>query len=128
MYSKPLCPSCGTPTTCSETYQRNPKGWFPKGWVWRMFSRNENQNEGPGTFGCSPGTKTGTRVRSHVPPERKPERGHVCHNHPFAKPPFYLPVNLNGPDRQSPIASVQRKQSTLAGHSAILHGKKQLRE
>ena len=27
-------------------------------------------------FGCrTPGTKTGTRVRSHVPPERKPERG-----------------------------------------------------
>ena len=29
-----------------------------------MFPRNENRNEG--TFGCSPGTKAGTRVRSHV--------------------------------------------------------------
>ena len=38
------------------------KGGFPKGWFWRMFSRNENRNEG--AFGCSPGT-------------RKPERGYV---------------------------------------------------
>ena len=30
-----------------------------------------------GVGGCSPGTKTGTRVHSHVPPERKPERGYV---------------------------------------------------
>ena len=57
----------------------------------RMFPRNENRNEG--TFGCSPGTKTGTRVRSDVPPERKPERGYVRQNHPFTKPPFYLRVN-----------------------------------
>ena len=41
---------------------------------------------------CSPGTKTGTRVRSHVPPEREPERGYVRQNHPFMKPPFFLPV------------------------------------
>ena len=27
--------------------------------------------------------KTRTRVRSHVPPERKPERGYVRQNHPF---------------------------------------------
>ena len=71
-------------------FQGLTKGWFPKGWFWRMFPRNENQNEG--TFGCSPGTKEGTRVRSHVPPERKPERGHVRQNHPFTKLPFYLPV------------------------------------
>ena len=44
-----------------------------------MFPRNGNRNEG--TFGYSPGTKTGTRVRSHVPPERKPERGHVRQPH-----------------------------------------------
>ena len=68
----------------------NLKGWFPKGWFWRMFPRNENRNEG--TFGCSPGTKTGTRARSHVPLERKPERGYIRQNHPFTKPPFYLPV------------------------------------
>ena len=49
--------------------------------------------------------KTGMRVHSdvpperklergcsHVAPERKPERGHVRQNHPFTKPPFYLPV------------------------------------
>ena len=54
-------------------FRRNLKGWFPKGWFWRMFPRNENRNEG--TFACSPGQKTGTRVCSHVPPERKPERG-----------------------------------------------------
>ena len=61
-----------------------------------------------GFGGCSSGTKTGTRVRSdvpperktgtrvrsHVPPERKPERGYIRQNHPFTKPPFYLPVNL----------------------------------
>ena len=35
----------------------------------------ENRNEG--TFGCSPGTKTGTRVHSDDPPERKPERGYI---------------------------------------------------
>ena len=27
-------------------------------------------------------------------PERKPERGHIRQNHPFTKPPFYLPVNF----------------------------------
>ena len=39
-----------------------------------------------------PERKTGTRVRSHVPPERKPERGYIRQNHPFTKPPLYLPV------------------------------------
>ena len=51
----------------------------------RMFPRDENRHEG--TSGCCPGTKTGTRARSHVPPERKPKRGHICQNHPFTKPP-----------------------------------------
>ena len=56
------------------------KGWFSKravladvppeqkperGYI-RMFARNENRNEG--TFACSPGTKTGTRVHSPKPP------------------------------------------------------------
>ena len=36
------------------------KGGFPKGWFWRMLPRNENRKEG--IFGCSPRTKTGTRV------------------------------------------------------------------
>ena len=82
-----------------ETYRRwseppkfhgETKGWFPKGWFWRMFPRNENRNEG--TFGCSPERRTGTRVHSDVPPERKPERGYIRQNHPFRKPPFYLLV------------------------------------
>ena len=33
-------------------------------------------------------------VLADVPPERKPERGYVRQNHPFTKPPFYLPVTL----------------------------------
>ena len=60
-----------------------PQGWVSKrviladvsperkperGYI-RMFPRNENRNKG--TFGCSARTNTGTRVRSHVPPERK---------------------------------------------------------
>ena len=32
---------------------------------------------GASTFRCSPGTNTGTRVHSDVPPERKPEAGYV---------------------------------------------------
>ena len=32
----------------------------------RMFTRNENRNEG--TFACSPGTKSGTRAHSPKPP------------------------------------------------------------
>ena len=49
----------------SKYYLGLTEGWFPKGWLWRMFPRNENLHSG--TFGCSPGTKTGARVRSHVP-------------------------------------------------------------
>ena len=37
----------------------------------------------PGTFGCSPGTKSGTRVRSHVPPERKLAKTILLRNRPF---------------------------------------------
>ena len=32
------------------------------------------------------------------------------------------PPTLDGPNRQSPIASVQRTRSTLAGHSAVPRG------
>ena len=32
-------------------------------------------------------------VLADVPPEQKPERGHIRQNHPFTKPPFYLSVN-----------------------------------
>ena len=42
------------------------KGGFQKGWFWRIFPRNENRNEG--TFACSPGTKTRTRLHSPTPP------------------------------------------------------------
>ena len=69
------------------------KGWFSKGRFSKCSPggpRNENRNEG--TFGCSPGTKTGTRVRSHFLPERRPEGGYIRHNHPFTKLPFCLPV------------------------------------
>ena len=50
------------------------KGWFPKGWFWRMFPGTKTRNEGTcgcssgtgtknrneGTFGCSPVPNTGT--------------------------------------------------------------------
>ena len=90
------------------------KGGFQKGWFWRMFSRNENRNEGyirmfprnenrnEGTFACAPERKTGTRVRSPKPPfyetallsplEVKADTsgkggGHHLH-YPFVTPPF----------------------------------------
>ena len=69
-----------TPTKRRPNYYRAlTKGGFPKGWFWRMFPRNEDRNEG--TFGCSPRMKTGTRVHSHHPLERKPERGYIRQNH-----------------------------------------------
>ena len=56
-----------------------------------------------------PWTKTRTRVRSHVPPERKPERGYVRQNHPFKKPPFYLPVRFLGTIAATPpLLSVKK--------------------
>ena len=30
----------------APNFRGNLKGWFPKGWFWRMFPRNENRNEG----------------------------------------------------------------------------------
>ena len=33
-------------------------------------------------------------VLADVPPERKPERGYIRQNHPFTKPPFYLPAKI----------------------------------
>ena len=84
------------------------KGGFPKGWFRRMFPQNENRNEG--TFAKNhPFTKppfslpvtlfsvdkrvvSKRVVSADVPPERKPERGHVRQTHPFTKPPFSLPV------------------------------------
>ena len=43
-------------------YRRNPKGWFPKGWFWWMFPRNEKPERG--------------YVRM-FPRNEKPERGYV---------------------------------------------------
>ena len=40
-------------------------------------------------------------VSADVPPERKPERGYVRQNHPFRKPPFYLPVTVGFWDRHN---------------------------
>ena len=80
-----------------------------------MFPRNENRNEG--TFAKTtllrkppfylPMTLFGVDIRvvskrvvsADVPPERKPERGYVRQNHPFTKPPFYLPVMIGEPLR-----------------------------
>ena len=39
-------------------------------------------------------------VLADVPPERKPERGHVRQNHPFTKPPFCLPMTLFSVDKR----------------------------
>ena len=54
----------------STTIGGSQKGGFQKG----------------GFGGCSPGTKTGTRVRSPKPP--------------FWKPPLYLPITLFGVDKR----------------------------
>ena len=56
--------------TCRPEFGGSQKGGFQKG----------------GFGGCSPGTKTGTRVRSPIPP--------------FWKPPFYLPMTLFGVDKR----------------------------
>ena len=45
-------------------------------------------------------------VSADVPPEREPERGYVRQNHPFTKPPFYLPVKeglLSGNSNTGPL-------------------------
>ena len=92
-----------------DAYARGfAKGWFPKGWFWRMFPRNENRNEGTvakttlletallspsdALFGVDKRVVSKRVVSADVPQERKPERGYVRQNHPFTKPPFYLPV------------------------------------
>ena len=78
-----------------------------------MFPRNENRSEG--TFAKTTLLETALLspndpflvvrkrvvskrvVSADVPPERKPERGYVRQNHPFTKPPFYLPVTFPFP-------------------------------
>ena len=75
----------------------------------------ENRNEG--TFGYSPGTKNGTRVHSHVPPEQRDIR----QNHPFTKPPF-CPRNLEKAGADSGVCSgasrgkVRENRGNVAGN------------
>ena len=40
----------------------------------------------------------------------------------FYNPVLFTMIALDGQNRQSPIASVQRTQPTLAGHSAVPRG------
>ena len=42
------------------------KGWFPKGWFWRMFPFTKTKDEC--TFRCSPARRTGKRAHSLKPP------------------------------------------------------------
>ena len=79
----------------SANFRSDPKGWFSKKVVFQKG----------GFGGCSPGTKTGTRVHSEVPRNEKLERGYVrmfpqnenrnegtftkttlLENHPFVNP------------------------------------------
>ena len=109
----------------------NLKGWFPKGWFWRMSPRNENRNEGTfakttlletaplspnDPFWWEPKRVVSKRVVSaDVPPERKPERGYVRQNHPFTKPPFYLPVN-QVPFTLAAVCNMKRGDGTALEH------------
>ena len=113
MGRSPLLTLPWTQTRNYGTMVRNvgasPKGGFPKGWFWRVFPLNENRKEG--TIACSPGTKTGssgTRVRSHVPPERKPEGEYVRQNDPFTKPPFLSPSD-NGEGETNELRCIKAR-------------------
>ena len=52
-------------------------------------------------------------VLADVPPERKPERGYLRQNHPFTKPPFYLPVIMVA--LQDPMAARWRPRLAIYG-------------
>ena len=41
-----VCMQPSVSTTLWGVTRGLTKGWFPKGWFWRMFPRNENRNEG----------------------------------------------------------------------------------
>ena len=93
--------------------ERPKKGGFPEGWLWRMFPRNENRNEG--TYE----RKTGPRVRLHVPPKQKPERGYVrqttlLRNHPFVSSFFCLVCH------SYPRGDLRRSVKIDAGHAEHL--------
>ena len=94
----------GLPSVPKPLFGGSQKGGFQTGGFWRMFPQNENRNEGTfakttllrnrpfiSQWACLVLTKGW--FSAGVPPERKPERGDVRQNHPFTKPPYYLPVN-----------------------------------
>ena len=68
------------------------KGCFPKEWFWRMCPRNENRNEG--TFACFPRNENWHEgTFACFPGNENRNEGAFAKNHPFANPPFCLPVN-----------------------------------
>ena len=104
-----------------------------------MFPRNENGNEGtfakitllrkppfylPMTlFGVDKRVVSKRVVSADVPPERKPERGYVRQNHPFTKPPSYLPLINFGRGEKTPtpkISALLRKRSVLLRADFVL--------
>ena len=68
------------------------KGWFPKGWFRRMFPRNENRNE----------------------------NRNVRQNHPFTKPPFYLPVTFYSDPNTPPIRVNSKLEKAVAVRNSLL--------
>ena len=106
---------------CREIWRNSSLG-FAKWWI---------QKGGFG--GCSPGTKTGTRVhsdvppvpgpktrtrvRSHVTPERKPERAYVRQNHPYTKPPLDLPVRIMVKFSECHVTKVLVSESNISQNS-----------
>ena len=77
-----------------------------------MFPRNENRNEG--TFACSPGTKTGTRVRSRVHPERK--TGTRARS---PKPPFFYETALSSPSDRVCCATFRLEFIAFGGNFVL---------
>ena len=104
--------------------RRSPKGWFPKGWSWRMFTQNENRNEGTfgcsprtknrneGTFACSHGTKSGTRVHSPKPPFYQTALLSPCERQGFFSDK--KPINTSTL-RLSSWSQLPRRSSSLVG-------------
>ena len=85
----------------AEAFDPTPASWTSVTMGHRCCSSGVDKRvvQKGGFGGCSPGTKTGmrvhsdvpperktgTKVRSHVPAERKPERGYIRENHPFTR-------------------------------------------
>ena len=80
---------CGVSRDFPRVFGGSDLCLWPSGTVGSEPSFGGSQKGGfqkGGFGGCSPGTKTGTRVRSPKPP--------------FWKPPFYLPMTLFGVDKR----------------------------